>query len=52
MMCAFGIGLSWGLVLLNMHGYYNGGIEVYKIPNNLQARKEMIEHYIKYFQGE
>ena len=51
-LCAFGIGLSWGCCLLNMQGMYNGGISLYKPTKKKVPREEQINHWIKYFKGE
>ena len=51
-MVAFGIGLSWGGMALELAGSYNGGISTYKTPADAPTREEQIEYWRKYFKGE
>lgn len=51
-LCAFGIGLSWGGAALNLSQTYNGGISTYIPPQNRPTRQEQIRHWINYFKGE
>ncbi len=51
-LCAFGIGLSWGGAALNMSGMYNGGVSTYTSPVGQPSRDEQIDHWISYFKGE
>ena len=51
-MVAFGIGLSWGGAALDLSEMYNGGVSVYKTPNDAPSRVEQIEYWRKYFKGE
>lgn len=48
--CAFGIGLSWGSVLCNMASTYNGGIDTF-MPQIKYNRDEMINKYAAMFMG-
>ena len=49
---AFGIGLSWGGAALDISGMYNGGISIYKTPQDAPTREEQIEYWRKCFKGE
>ena len=51
-MAAFGIGLSWGGAALDLSGMYNGGISVYKTPDDAPSRDEQIEYWRRYFKSE
>ncbi len=51
-LCAFGIGLSWGGAALDLSGMYNGGISTYVPPENRPTREQQIQHWINYFKGE
>lgn len=51
-LCAFGIGLSWGGAALDLEGMYNGGISIYTPLENRPTREQQIENWIKYFRGE
>ena len=51
-MVAFGIGLSWGAVALDLSGLYNGGVSVYKTPDDAPTRDEQIEYWRRFFKGE
>lgn len=51
-LCAFGIGLSWGGAALDLSGMYNGGISTYITPINAPTREEQIKYWINYFKGE
>lgn len=51
-LCAFGIGLSWGGAALDLSGMYNGGIDTYVTPSDKPSRTEQINHWISYFKGE
>lgn len=51
-LCAFGIGLSWGGAALDLSGMYNGGISTYHTPPDAPSRAEQIEYWGKYFKGE
>lgn len=51
-LCAFGIGLSWGGAALDLSGMYNGGISTYIPPKNKPTREQQLQHWIKYFKGE
>lgn len=48
-LCAFGIGLSWGAAALNLSGLHNGGISTYITPANQLTRSEQIEYWINFF---
>ena len=48
---SFGVGLSWGVALLNMANVYSNGIRTYKTPNGKMNRKEKIEYWISYYKG-
>lgn len=50
-LCAFGIGLSWGGAALDLSGMYNGGISTYVPPENRPTREQQIQHWINYFKG-
>ena len=51
-MVAFGIGLSWGGAAIDLSGMYNGGISIYKTPDDAPSRDEQIEYWRRYFKGE
>ena len=51
-MCAFGIGLSWGSCLVDLSKTYNGGISTYIASKTHLPRQEQINYWIKYFKGE
>ena len=51
-LCAFGVGLSWGGAALDLSGCYNGGISTYIPPANRLTREEQINYWINYFKGE
>ncbi|MBR4159110.1 MAG: ketoacyl-ACP synthase III, partial [Spirochaetia bacterium] len=51
-LCAFGIGLSWGGAALDLTGFYNGGISTYEPSLNRPTREEQINYWINYFKGE
>ena len=51
-LCAFGIGLSWGGAALDLADMYNGGVSIYTPPENRLTREQQIENWIKYFRGE
>lgn len=50
-LCAFGVGLSWGGAALNLSEMYNGGISTYVSPAG-PAREGQIQYWMKYFKGE
>lgn len=50
-LCAFGIGLSWGGAALGLSGMYNGGISTYKTPPDAPTREEQIAYWAQYFKG-
>lgn len=50
--CAFGVGLSWGAAAVDLSDTYNGGISTYIPPKNRMSRGEKISYWIKYFKGE
>ena len=50
--CAFGIGLSWGCCLLDLRDMYNGGISTYYPHENQLTRQEQIVRWSNYFKGE
>lgn len=52
LMCTFGVGLSWGSCIVNTDGLYNGGISVFKTPQNIPSRQEKINYWTKYFKNE
>ncbi len=51
-LCAFGVGLSWGGAAVDLSGMYNGGISTYITPINAPTREEQIKYWINYFKGE
>lgn len=51
-LCAFGVGLSWGGAALDLSGMYNGGISTYVSPKDKPTREQQIQYWIKYFKGE
>ena len=51
-LCAFGVGLSWGGAALDLSGCYNGGISTYIPPAGRPTREEQIKHWVNYFKGE
>jgi 3-oxoacyl-[acyl-carrier-protein] synthase-3 len=50
-LCTFGIGLSWGSVVLNLSDLYNGGISTYVPPADRLTRQAQIDYWIKFFKG-
>ncbi len=50
-LCAFGIGLSWGGAALDLSGMYNGGVSKYITPKNTPTRKQQLEYWTNYFKG-
>lgn len=52
LLCAFGIGLSWGAAAVDLSEMYNGGISVYIPPKDRPTRKQQIQHWMTYFKGE
>ena len=52
LLSSFGVGLSWGFALLNMKDTKNLGIGIYKTPDKLLTREELVENWISYFKGE
>lgn len=50
-LCAFGVGLSWGGAALDLSDCYNGGISTYSPQKNPLTRKEQINYWINYFKG-
>ncbi|MBQ8631507.1 MAG: hypothetical protein IJ479_07300 [Alphaproteobacteria bacterium] len=51
-LCAYGVGLSWGGAALDMSGAYNGGISTYVTPKDKPGRQELIDYWINYAKGE
>ena len=51
-LCAFGVGLSWGGAALDLSGMYNGGISSYVSPKDKPTREQQIQYWINYFKGE
>lgn len=51
-LAAFGIGLSWGGAALDLTGFHNGGISLYKTPPDAPTRQEQIEHWRQFFKGD
>ena len=51
-LASFGIGLSWGGAAVDLSGMYNGGIAIYKTPEDAPDRKGRINYWIKHFGGE
>ena len=51
-MASFGIGLSWGGAAVDLSGMHNGGIAIYKTPEDALDRKGKINYWIKNFGGE
>ena len=51
-LCAFGVGLSWGAAAVDLSGMYNGGISTYIPPKGRPTREEQIKHWVNYFKGE
>lgn len=51
-LCAFGIGLSWGGAAVDLSGLYNGGVEQYKVPPDALDRAGRIAYWVKHFGGE
>lgn len=51
-LCAFGVGLSWGAAAVDLSGMYNGGISTYIPPKDRPTREEQIKYWINYFKGE
>lgn len=51
-LCAFGIGLSWGGAAVDLSGLYNGGVELYKVPPDALDRAGRIAYWVKHFGGE
>ena len=51
-LCAFGVGLSWGGAALDLSGMYNGGISTYVSPKDRPTCEQQIQYWVKYFKGE
>ena len=51
-LCAFGVGLSWGGAALDLSGFYNGGITTYIPRANRPTKEEQINNWINYFKRE
>ena len=51
-LCAFGVGLSWGGAALDLSGMYNGGISTYVSPKDKPTREQQLQYWINYFKGE
>lgn len=51
-LCAFGVGLTWGGAALDLSECYNGGISTFIPPQNKLTKEEQINYWIKYFKGE
>ena len=51
-LCAFGIGLSWGGAAVDLSKMYNGGVSTYIAPKDKPTRKQQIQNWINYFKGE
>ena len=51
-LATFGVGLSWGFALLDLPGVRNGGVRVYKTPEDKLSRAQQIDYWIRYFKGE
>lgn len=52
MLVTFGVGLSWGSCIVDFDGVYNGGVRLFKMPDNVPSRQERIQKWISYFKGE
>ena len=50
--CAFGVGLSWGAAALDLSKMFNGGISLYKELKRPTTVSDTLEHYRKIFCGE
>ena len=50
--CAFGVGLSWGTAAVDLSDTYNGGISTYIPPANRMNRVEKINYWTNYIKGE
>ncbi len=49
LLCGFGVGLSWGSVVLNANSIHNAGISFYSTPEDHPTREELIEHWTQMF---
>lgn len=50
-LATFGVGLSWGIGIVNMQNVHTGGIKLYKTPDGKMNRDEKIKYWIAYFKG-
>lgn len=48
-LATFGVGLSYGFSIVDMHDTYIGKIKSYHTPDNKMNRKEKIKYWIDYF---
>ncbi len=51
-LATFGVGLSWGFAILDFSGVHNGGVRVYRTPDDKMSRQEQIDYWVRYFRGE
>lgn len=51
-LCAFGVGLSWGGAALDLSGMHNGGISTYHTPEDAPNREQLIDYWTKYIGGQ
>ena len=49
--CAFGVGLSWGCCLVDFNNVYNGGISTF-IQENKTSREEQVNYWKNFYKGE
>ena len=48
-LCAFGVGLTWGGAALDLSRCYNGGISLYESSPERPTREKQISYWINYF---
>ena len=51
-LATFGVGLSWGVGIVNMKNIRTGDVRTYKTPEGKMNREEKIRYWISYFKGE
>ena len=52
MLVSFGVGLSAASCIVNLQDAYNGGVSLFKTPENIQSRDEQIKEWVKFIKRE
>lgn len=52
MLVSFGVGLSAASCIINLQDAYNGGVSLFKTPENIQSRDEQIKEWVKFIKRE